>query len=71
MRDSAIEGVVGEVEGGELGESGYERRERTGVASRVKNQLGDSGRVGGAGEAAGEVGAAREGAWVGVEVPGG
>jgi hypothetical protein len=66
-----LEGVIKEAEGGELGESRYEQRERAGVASQVENELGDPAQVDGADEAASEVGEARKGTWVGVEVPGG
>lgn len=70
-RNRTKEEVVGEVEDGELGEMGDERCERAGVASRVENELRDSCRVGVAGEAADELGAARDGTWIGGEVPGG
>ena len=40
------------------------------VASGVEGDLVDAGVVGGAGEAAREVGAARDGTWVSGEVPG-
>lgn len=52
-----------------MGEFRNEGRESAGVTGRVKSDLGDPSGVGAAGETAGEVGPARESAWIGGEVP--
>lgn len=69
-RDLAGERVVREVQGGELGEVGYKRGERTRVSGGVEGDLSDAGGVRRAGEAADEGGPARERARINGEVPG-
>lgn len=68
-RDRAKEGIIREVEGCEVGELREEWGEWAWVACGVEGDLVDVGGVRGAGEAAGEVGSAREWARVNGEVP--
>lgn len=69
-RNWTVERVISEVKNRKLGEFRNERRESAGVTGGVESDLGDPSGVRTARKTAGEVGPARESAWVGGEVPG-